>query len=165
MVIGIEPGNTELGSGEAFSGLAGRRLMEWLRLAGLGDNREEVLKRAHLTSLCKCKVEKAPDRPIAARNCLPFLQAQIEILSPSIVLTLGAEPLRFLFDSPVPLESAVARSWKESDLSPNSLFPLFPLTTIIIPLPHPSPLSRWLNSAEARQLLEGAIARLRTEVS
>lgn len=165
MVIGVEPGNTELEIGEAFSGLSGRRLVGWLQLAGLGETRERVLARSHLTSICKCKIGNASERPAAARNCFHFLQEQVEVVSPRIVLTLGLEPLRFLFDSRLSLEDAVARSWKERDLMPSSLFPLLPSETVVIPLPHPSPLSRWLNTNKAQQLLQNAIERLQSEIS
>jgi uracil-DNA glycosylase family 4 len=162
LIVGIEPGNTEIISGEAFSGLGGRRLMEWLISAGVGESRNEILRRVHMTSICKCKIRDKTLLGPAARNCLPYLQRQIAILNPRICVTLGAEPMHFLFGTGMDLETAVSRTWFERDF--DSLFPLLPEMTKIICLPHPSPRSRWLNSPANQALLDGALARLRSEM-
>ena len=98
LVVGIEPGNTELQSGEAFSpsGLAGRRLVGWLIQAGIGNSRAEILKRTHMTSLCKCNIEKKSELSRAAANCFPYLEKQIALLRPRVVVTVGVEPLKML---------------------------------------------------------------------
>jgi uracil-DNA glycosylase family 4 len=159
LVIGIEPGNTEMDTGEAFSGLAGKRLMAWLIQAGVGVNRDEILSRAHLTSLCKCNVEDKRLLVRAARNCLPFLQRQVEILCPRLCITLGAQPLRFLFGTDMDLETAVSNTWIESDFG--NLFRLLPEGCKIVVLPHSSPVSTWLNSEPHKNLLDAALGRIR----
>jgi len=162
MVIGIEPGNTELDTGEAFSGLAGRRLMDWLIDAGVGTNRTEILSRSHLTSICKCNIVSKHHLMRAAANCLPFLQQQIAIVNPGVCITLGSEPLRFLFGSGIELEDAVRRTWREADFG--TLFQIFSTECKILPLPHPSPRSTWLNSEDHKMLLKDALSRLRQEL-
>lgn len=161
MIIGIEPGNTELETGQAFSGLGGRRLIKWLAAADVGSDREEVLSRAYLTSICKCFIIDKTRTLESANNCLPFLQRQVAILNPRICITLGAEPFQFLFGTKIALGDAIQKTWQESELG--VLFPLFPPECKIIALPHPSPRSRWLNDPEHKRLLDVAIDRLRKE--
>src|SRR6267142_3225562 len=88
LVVGIEPGRTELASGISFSGPGGRRLMNWLRSAGLGDTPEEIRRNAYLTSLCKCRVVDKRQFNHVVRNCFPFLVRQISALEPRVCVTL-----------------------------------------------------------------------------
>ena len=81
LIVGIQPGNTELETAEAFSGLGGRRLMEWLERAGLGDSREAILQRVHMTSICKCHITDPSALRQAAQNCHRFLQRHGEVLA------------------------------------------------------------------------------------
>jgi len=159
-IVGIEPGNTEVSKGEPFSGLAGKRLMEWLTRAGLGSDRAAVLRQTYLTSLIKCHVSEKKYFSRAVKNCAPFLVRQLELVKPSVLITLGQEPIRFLFGSEAPLEALVGKALLEQELS-SSLFPVLPVGTKVVPLPHPSPLSRWLNSNENKNRLDAAIGVLR----
>ena len=157
LVIGRDPGRTEVKTAEAFSGPAGRRLMGWLRDAGLGSTREEILSRCYLTSLCKCRIVRTGELQQAIRNCFPFLERQIQVVQPTVCITLGMDPLRTLFHHAGPLEAVVGKAFFEPDLG-LPLVPLFPPQCKIIPYPHPSGLSRWLNSQQHKQALENAIA-------
>jgi uracil-DNA glycosylase len=163
LIVGIQPGNTELETAEAFSGLGGRRLMEWLEGAGLGNSREEILQRVHMTSICKCNVTGESTLRQAAQNCHRFLQRQIAIFQPRVFVTLGKEPVQFLFGVTLELERLVSRNWQEREWY-DGMFPLLSPDCIIIPLPHPSPLSRWLNSQAHKELLADAIIRLKGAV-
>ncbi len=157
-VIGIEPGAKELSEAKAFVGLAGKRLISWLGLAGLGDNREEILSNCYLTSLCKCKVDKNKDRVKAVKNCFPFLELQLEIVEPEVVVTLGPQPLSALFDYKGLLDGVVGEVFHESDFSLSSMLPV---DTYIVPMPHPSPQNRWLNDAKNRSKVEQGLAKIR----
>lgn len=162
-VIGIEPGNTELQTGVAFSGVSGKRLRHWLYEAGLPENSDTLFRNCFFTSLRKCKLQNLTSKhsKIANRNCFSFLEQQLKIVCPSIVVTLGAEPLATLLNRPIKLDDVIGRSYSESDFS-SELFRRFDADTRIVPLPHPSPLSRWSNSELNRQKLEKAINRLRS---
>ena len=158
-VIGIEPGKSEIEKAEAFVGPAGKRLMEWLVNAGLGSNREEILEKCYLTSLCKCNIKRSSDKYKAFQNCYVFLERQVNLLKPKICLTLGNEPLEVLFNFTGGLDDVVGKVFSEVDFG-ETFFPLFGNDCKIIPLPHPSPLSRWLNSERNKELLEQAIEKL-----
>jgi uracil-DNA glycosylase family 4 len=162
LVIGEQPGKTELATAAAFSGLAGQRLISWLTSSGLGQSREEIFQRAYFTSLCKCHVIQRDQLNAAIYNCYPYLLRQVNLLNPRIVCTLGREPLVHLLHYEGPLEDAVGRTWRESDFG--LLFPLFPRDCVIVPFPHPSPRSLWLNTSDNQKRLETAIEQLRREL-
>jgi uracil-DNA glycosylase family 4 len=128
----------------------------------VGRDRDEILPRVHMTSICKCRIEYPKFQHQAGRNCLPYLQQQIAILRPGICITLGAHVLKFLFNTEIELETAISRIWSESDLG--ILFPLLPVPCRICPLPHPSPRSTWLNNEAHATLLRAALERLRSEL-
>jgi uracil-DNA glycosylase family 4 len=154
MVIGIQPGNTELQSAEAFSGPAGTRLIRWLVQAGVGTDRQDAFERVYFTSLAKCG--SAPeDTSRLIRNCRPFLAKQVSIIAPKLLFLLGADPLRGLFPH-AKFDHWVCRLFQEDEIQP-TLFPLLPAGSRIVSLPHPSPLSRWLNSSENASKLDRAL--------
>ena len=161
MVIGIEPGKNELKTAIAFSGPAGKRLKGWLKQVGLGDGDDEIFARTYFTSLCKCNNKKSSTIAKAARNCFPFLQRQINLIRPRLVLTLGIEPISQLFDFSGKLDDIVGKAYFEHDLL-TTFLPIFPESTQIVPLPHPSPLSRWLNDEVNQLRLENALSEVKT---
>lgn len=161
-VIGIQPGRTELEAAEAFSGPAGKRLMSWLVSAGLGQTREEIFRRAYFTSLCKCRIRNHSELGPAVHNCQPFLLRQIRLLNPAVACTLGVKPLQALFGYSGAVEELIGRSFSEEDLG--VLFPIFPERCLIVPLPHPSPRSRWLNDPTNQTKLVKAIEILSMEL-
>jgi uracil-DNA glycosylase family 4 len=158
MVVGIQPGNTELRSATAFSGAAGTRLVGWLIQAGVGQNREQIFERMYFTSLAKCG-SASKDTGRLVRNCLPFLSAQIEIIGPKVLITLGVEPVKYLFGIDR-FDDWVGRVVKEQELQ-STMFPLLPSGSGVVVLPHPSPLSRWLNARENKQKLKTALSSLK----
>lgn len=146
MLVGIEPGNNELNSGQAFTGLAGQRLLNWLIQAGVGHDREEVFKNAYFTSLLKCKTNENGQIRKCYLNCQKFLFQQIDLIRPKVLITLGKDPLKYMFNYNIGLEHFVGKKFTETDLKGyNDLTPILDVQSIIIPLPHPSPLNRWLN--------------------
>ena len=163
VVIGIQPGSTEQTTGEAFSGPAGINLIKWLQAAELGSTREDILKRVHLTSLCKCRVVRQSHFSRAWRNCAHFLTAQLRLLQPRLCATVGLPPLQYLFNYSGSLEDIVGDAYPEHELNP-SLFPMLPNGCSIVPLPHPSPVSRWLNSEAHCQLLDQALVTIKEKL-
>ena len=92
MVVGEGPGETEDELGRPFVGRAGQLLDRMLGAIGLA--REEV----YICNTVKCRPtlpgpngprNRAPDQQ-EMENCRPFLDEQIEIIAPAIVLALGA---------------------------------------------------------------------------
>lgn len=100
MLVGEAPGETEIGNGIPFSGRAGKELMKFLAMAGVG--REEVYitsavrsrpykwgeKRGPEGAAVKRKYNRAPtSREILAHA--PLLDYEIEHVKAPIIVTLG----------------------------------------------------------------------------
>ena len=82
--IGEAPGKNEDLQGLPFVGAAGKFLNEML--AGIGLNRDDV----YITNIVKYRPPGNRDPlPEEKAAFLPFLQAQLEVIKPKIVVTLG----------------------------------------------------------------------------
>ncbi len=92
MLIGEAPGYHEDRSGRPFVGAAGKLLERLLARAGL--RREQVF----ITNIVKCRPPKNRDpRPEEIAACRPYLQAQITLLDPALLFTLGRFALQYFF--------------------------------------------------------------------
>jgi uracil-DNA glycosylase family 4 len=159
-VVGIQPGSTEVETSEAFSGQSGARLVRWLCEAAIGNTREEIFEKMYFTSLAKCG-SSPRDISKLVQNCRPYLARQIQTISPKVLITLGERPLRHLFGK-VNFEKWVCQIFSEEDIvGASTLFPLLPRESRILSLPHPSPLSRWLNDEINQSRLKEALLSLR----
>ncbi len=161
VVVAVQPEAKADRSTHPFASPAGRRLLEWLVAADIGSTPEEVAARCHLTHLAKCHAAGGRRLTQAVRNCYAFLERELELLAPSLCITLGPEPLAALFNYHGPLESVVGRAWTEPSLGID-LFRILPAGCQVIPLPSPSPHSPWLKRPAHRARLQRALAALRT---
>jgi uracil-DNA glycosylase family 4 len=146
MIIGQAPGAIELTTGLPFSGRAGAELRRWLAEAGID---EEHLP--YRTSITKCFPGKAPsgagDRrpsPAEIALCAAWLDAELALVRPRIVLLVGTLAIE-RFWGRVALSEVVGKSRLDGD-------------RLLIPLPHPSGASRWLNDPDNRLRLRRALA-------
>lgn len=84
LLIGEAPGENEDIEGKPFVGRAGELLEEILESAGL--SREEVF----ITNVVKCRPPDNRDpRKDEIEACNPYLEKQIEILDPEVIVSLG----------------------------------------------------------------------------
>jgi DNA polymerase len=92
VLVGEGPGFNEDRLGRPFVGRAGELLVRLL--ATLGWRREEVF----ITNVVKCRPPENRDpEPAEIAACLPFLQRQLEILDPALIVTLGRHSMaRFM---------------------------------------------------------------------
>src|SRR4051794_4648505 len=82
--IGEAPGKNEDEQGKAFVGAAGKFLNEML--AGIALKREDV----YITNIVKYRPTNNRDPyPDEKAAFLPFLQSQLEVIKPKLVITLG----------------------------------------------------------------------------
>jgi DNA polymerase len=92
MVVGEGPGETEDKLGRPFVGRAGELLDRMLLAIGLP--REDVF----ICNTVKCRptldmgnrLANRPPTPVEMLNCRPYLDQQIEIIRPRVILALGA---------------------------------------------------------------------------
>jgi len=84
LVIGEAPGADEDAQGEPFVGRAGQLLNSMLLAAGF--QRDEV----YIANILKCRPPKNRDpSPEESAHCMPFLQRQVSLLTPRVILAVG----------------------------------------------------------------------------
>ena len=92
MMIGEQPGHEEDLAGRPFVGPAGRLLDRALSAAGIPRNDvyvTNVVKHFKWESRGKRRIHAKPNRAEIAA-CLPWLQAELDIVAPDVVVCLGA---------------------------------------------------------------------------
>jgi uracil-DNA glycosylase len=113
---------------------------------------EEFRRVTYIAALMRCfpgrNAAGNGDRPPpgrAIRNCASWLDAELALLRPPVLIAVGQLAIkRFL--GPGSLEERVGRT--------------FGMDPTIVPLPHPSGQSRWLNDPANRERLDRALAAL-----
>jgi uracil-DNA glycosylase len=84
LIVGEAPGAEEDRQGEPFVGRAGQLLNSMLRAVGLA--REQV----YIANVLKCRPPGNRDpNPAEAAECLPYLEQQIALLKPKVMLAVG----------------------------------------------------------------------------
>ena len=98
MFIGEAPGMDEDQAGEPFVGKAGQLLNKVLQTMGL--QRENI----YIGNVLKCRPDTPGQRygnrkptPTEMNTCLPYLQAQIDIIRPKVIVCLGGTAVEGLF--------------------------------------------------------------------
>lgn len=162
LLVGQAPGPVEMDVTRPFAGRAGQQLMRWLRRAGFAGE-ADARGRIYMTSMTSCFPGRRPDgagdrrpsnREVAL--CSPWLDSLLELLRPRLVLPVGSLALsRFLpgrrLDDVV--GHAYAVTGERIDCMPAG-------APVLLPLPHPSGQSRWLNDSVRSALLERALGHL-----
>lgn len=153
MIVGQAPGVTEVTAQRPFNASSGRRLFQWLAEAGWDE--DEFRTTQYMTAVTKCYPGKQPganskgDRvPSAAeqRLCAPFLERELEIVRPELVIPVGGLAIKRLI-GPGKLVDIIGRVYERNGRN-------------LVPLPHPSGASLWLNRPENRALVQQAIDHL-----
>jgi uracil-DNA glycosylase len=148
MIVGQAPGIVELTTRLPFSGRAGAELRRWLGRAGISEHR-----LPYRTAITKCFPGKATsgagDRrpsPPEIALCAPWLEAELALVRPEIILLVGTLAIDRLWGR-APLSDVVGRSKRSAALH----------DALLIPLPHPSGASRWLNDPANKARLDRAL--------
>ena len=98
MIIGEAPGAEEDRRGEPFVGRAGKLLDEML--LAVGQSRQSVFIANYLT--CRPPNNRDPSQEEAA-SCRPYLERQIELVQPRIVLAVGRIAAQQLLQTDAPV--------------------------------------------------------------
>jgi DNA polymerase len=118
MLVGEQPGDREDLAGHPFVGPAGRVLDQGMAQAGLA--REDVfltnvVKHFRYKARGKRRIHQRPDRSQVSA-CLPWFEAELEIVSPEILVCLGAVAAQALLGPSVRVGRDRGRTF-ESDLA------------------------------------------------
>ncbi len=98
LIVGEAPGADEDRQGEPFVGRAGQLLNSMLRAIGL--SREQVF----IANVLKCRPPGNRDpAPQEVAECLPYLERQIALIKPKIMLAVGRIASQALLHTDVPL--------------------------------------------------------------
>lgn len=127
--IGEAPGKNEDLQGRPFIGAAGKFLNEMLE--GIGLERKDV----YITSILKyCPPNNRDPLPEEKKAFLPYLQAQLEIIQPKLVVTLGRHSTNcFLPDLQISKIHGEAKRIKIQMKQAGDI-----LTIVVLPLFHPA---------------------------
>jgi len=162
MLIGQAPGTVEAVRRLPFQGRSRKVLMGWLMRAGFSSE-TQVRRHVYMTSVTKCFPGKGTGggdrRPSRAEVdlCRSHLDRQLALIKPDLLILVGGlAHERFLPGRP--LTELVGRAF---DLSGREISNRGRVQPLLVPLPHPSGASRWLNAVENRELLDRALRRLR----
>ena len=155
MLVGQAPGKSELEDRRAFTGRAGRTLFRWLARAGLD---EPAFRRdVYIAAITRCypgpSASGRGDRVPSLEEqslCAPWLDAELDLIRPALIVPVGRLAIDRFLDSK-PLDQLVGRV---------HVARVRGRSVELIPLPHPSGASSWVNAPANRTLLDGALDHL-----
>ena len=152
-MYGQAPGIVEGAERLPWRGRAGRTLRRWLEL-----EEDEFYATFYCASVTRCYPGRAAsgrgDRTPAPRErelCAFWQRWELELLRPALIVTAGGLALRALLGLPS-LTVCVGERYELGGVP-------------VVPLPHPSGASGWLNLAENRGRLERALILVQEELS
>ncbi len=151
LLVGQAPGHLSVERQRPFSGPGGRVLDGWLQRAGYAPG--ALHREVYIAALTRCDPGKhlhgGGDRkpsPGELELCRPFLLRELELVRPRAILLVGGMAIA-AFLGPVRLEDVVGSYVERGGV-------------YLLPLPHPSGVSRWLNAPAHQALLERGLAHL-----
>jgi uracil-DNA glycosylase len=164
MLIGQAPGPHEESRGRPFSHTAGRTLFQWLGRA-TGADEATLRELIYFAAVLRCYPGKNPrgkgDRPpgpVEIANCREFLSDEIHILRPRLILAVGRTALTEVLGP-----RFTARTKLEDVVGQRLTATFHGHATAVIPLPHPSGLSRWPRVEPGLTKLNQALALIAAE--
>ena len=151
-LFGQVPGIVEGEERLPWRGRAGQRLRGWLGLEG-----DELYRTFYCASVTRCY----PGRPASGRGdrtptpreqdlCEFWRDWELQLLQPDLIVTVGGLALRRLLGIAT-LTDAIGKSYMRK-------------SAIVIPLPHPSGASGWLNDPANRARLGKALTHVKREL-
>jgi len=153
-MYGQAPGAQEGLERRPWRGRAGQTLRRWLEL-----DEEAFYATFYCASVTRCYPGKAAsgrgDRaptPHEQRLCAFWRDWELAIIRPSLVVTVGALATRQLLGMKT-VEECVGHRYE------------LPSGAVVVPLPHPSGASGWLNSPRNRERVAVAAALVRAELA
>ncbi|MFO7944531.1 MAG: uracil-DNA glycosylase family protein [Anaerolineales bacterium] len=156
LIIGQAPGLTEHEQQSPFVGSSGKRLFSWLRQAGLEES--WIREHALIFQRYLCYPGKRPDgdgdrRPGSEQLelCSPHLSSVLSLmdgLNLKLIIPVGRLAIDAFYDSSKTLEEIIGTQMGYASAQ-------------VIPLPHPSGISRWHQKQEHRALIYQALELIR----
>jgi uracil-DNA glycosylase len=155
MLIGQAPGPREPVLQRPFAHTAGKTLFRWFeQFCGMSET--ALRSTIYFAAVCRCfpgKTAGGGDRvpaPDEIRNCSSWLDEEISILKPQLIIALGRLAIAQFIEC-TKLDQVIGREFRASRAGHS-----FDL----IPLPHPSGASPWHKLPPGKQLLAKAMRKI-----
>jgi uracil-DNA glycosylase len=156
LLVGQAPGPREGSFGRPFAWTAGKTLFRWFEEA-TGASEDAVRASIYFAAVARCFPGKAkgggdrkPD-PVEVDNCRTFLEREVGILRPKLVVPVGTLAIREVLGHEGPLAEVVGTRrrarYHGADVD-------------VIALPHPSGASTWHRVEPGKSLLGRAMRLL-----
>jgi len=152
-MYGQAPGIVEGEERRPWRGRAGKTLRRWLEL-----DEEQFYETFYCASVTRCYPGRAPSgrgdrtpRPREQELCTFWRDWELELLRPELIVPVGGLAIKRLLGIDG-LASCIGRRFARED-------------AVVIPLPHPSGASGWLNLPANRELTARAADLVRGEVA
>jgi uracil-DNA glycosylase len=152
MIIGQAPGPREPVLQRPFAHTAGKTLFRWFQ-EFCGMDEAAVRSKIYFAAVCRCfpgKNSGGTDRvpaPDEIRNCSSWMDHEIEILRPRLIIPVGRLAIVQFVDC-TKLEKVIGRRYRVERAGHRF---------DVIPLPHPSGASPWHKIAPGKELLGRAL--------
>ena len=153
MIVGQAPGIVEGVERRPWRGRAGQTLRRWLDM-----DEERFYSTFYCSSVTRCYPGRHPsgrgDRPPSRREldlCRFWLEWELRLLRPELIVTVGGLATRRLVPGRS-LGDCIGTTFDHDGAT-------------VIPLPHPSGVSRWLNAPENRERLDVALGLIRARLA
>jgi uracil-DNA glycosylase len=156
LLVGQAPGPREGSFGRPFAWTAGRTLFRWLEDA-TGANEERVRERIYFAAVARCfpgKAKGGGDRkpnPQEILRCRTFLEREVAILEPDLVIAVGTLAIAEVLGHTGPLVEVVGKVRSTT---------YHGRKVDVIALPHPSGASTWHRTEPGKTLLAKALRQL-----
>jgi uracil-DNA glycosylase len=151
LLVGQAPGPKEPALGRPFAWTAGKMLFKWFGEIGLDE--QAFRGRVYMAAVCRCFPGKRPaggDRvpdPDEIANCAPWLDAEIAVNRPKLVIPVGKLAIQQFLDASK-LDAVVGALHKGRRNG---------VSFDLAPLPHPSGASTWQYTEPGKTLLRRAL--------
>ena len=152
MIVGQAPGPREPVLQRPFAHTAGKTLFRWFE-EFCGMNEAAVRSKIYFAAVCRCfpgKNSGGTDRvpaPDEIRNCSSWMDDEIEILRPRLIIPVGRLAIVQFIDC-AKLDKVIGRKFRVERAGHRF---------DVIPLPHPSGASPWHKIAPGKELLRRAL--------
>ena len=104
MIVGEAPGAEEDRQGQPFVGAAGQLLDAMLQSIGLDRQADDPLRAVYVANVLKCRPPgNRNPQPDEVAQCVPWLQRQVALLRPTLILALGRFAAHSLLGSQAPI--------------------------------------------------------------
>jgi uracil-DNA glycosylase len=143
--------------GRPFAWTAGKTLFQWFSTLGV----EEAVfrQRVYMSAVIRCFPGKIPGKtgdrkpsPSEIETCAVHRETELTLLRPALVIPVGRMAIELFVECPS-LDAVIGKRYRAKQLLAEHRGRGFD----VIPLPHPSGLSRWIQTRQGKAKIKRAL--------